>query len=70
MRRLIACVIIGLGLLIALNHCRNKKIKDAIKFKKQKLDSLRARWNYNKAVIFFPLPAILITCGKEGIINE
>jgi hypothetical protein len=65
MRRLIACVIIGLGLLIALNHCRNKKIKSAIKLKKEKLDSLRERWNYNKVVIFFPLPALLINCGKE-----
>ena len=70
MRRIIASVIIGLGLLIALNHCKSKKIKSAIKFKKEKFDSLRARWNYNKAVIFFPLPALLINCGKEGILNE
>ncbi len=65
MRRLIACVIIGLGLLIALNHCRSKKIKSVMKYKKEKLDSLRKRWRYDKAVIFFPLPAILINCGKD-----
>jgi hypothetical protein len=67
MRRVIACVIIGLGLLIALNHCI-KENKSVIQRRKEKVADCSSRW-ISKGVIFFPLPAMLFTCSKDGKIK-
>lgn len=63
MRRVIACVIIGLGLLIALNHCR-KENRSVIQRGKEKVADCSPRW-ISKGAIFFPLPAILIACREK-----
>jgi hypothetical protein len=64
MRRLIACVIIGLGLLIALNHCRKKENRSILQQTKKTVADCSSRWIDSK-VIFFPLPALLMTCREK-----
>jgi hypothetical protein len=64
MRRLIACVIIGLGLLIVLNHCRKKDTRPAKQRTKEKVADCSMRWLDNK-VIFFPLHELLNACREK-----
>jgi hypothetical protein len=64
MRLLIACVIIGLGLLIALSHCKKKENRSMIQRTKEKVADCSQRW-INKGVIFFPLPVLLATCREK-----
>ena len=64
MRRIIASVIIGLGLLIALNHCKSKEKRSMVQRTKEKVADCSLRW-MNKGVIFFPLPVLLATCREK-----
>ena len=64
MRLLIACVIIGLGLLIVLNHCKKKEKRSMVQRTKEKVADCSLRW-INKGVIFFPLPVLLETCREK-----
>ena len=64
MRRIIASVIIGLGLLIALNHCKKKENSSMVQRTKEKVADCSLRW-MNKGVIFFPLPVLLETCREK-----
>ena len=65
MRRIIASVIIGLGLLIALNHCKSKEKRSMVQRTKEKVADCSQRW-INKGVIFFPLPVLLATMQREN----
>ena len=64
MRRIIASVIIGLGLLIALNHCKSKEKRSMVQRTKEKVADCSLRW-MNKGVILFPLPVLLETCREK-----